>query len=259
MPVDPISLIGGGLKLLGGLFGGDDPMTPSQSIMSTAKGARQAGQKYGFNPLSLLKASNATAGAGMSTGVPPLASLSILGDVVEETFGEEAQTRKEHNRLQNELLRLEVDRARSLGAVAVAPSVAGGGAITGRNVRVQFGGASRGFLDEADRNPARADERDNTVSYQSHGQETVVPVGPDADEFLSGVVIDAMNRSKAARERMSMGPMDTGAPLVAPWNGYFFNRFDEIMPPKYGGHGKPRANPRRRDLPLKSWEQTFNF
>ena len=40
MPVDPISLIGGGLKLLGGLFGGDDPMTPSQSIMSTAKGAR---------------------------------------------------------------------------------------------------------------------------------------------------------------------------------------------------------------------------
>ena len=137
------AIIAGGLKLLGGLFGSKKKsMSPQQSIMSTAAGARQAAKAYGFNALTLLKGSNATAGAGMDMGAPPLASLSILGDIVEDTFGEEAETRREHNRLQNELLRLEVDRSRSLAQVPTALAVngvGGGRSPLGGNTRVTYG------------------------------------------------------------------------------------------------------------------------
>ena len=71
------AIIAGGLKLLGGLFGSKKKtMSPAQSIVSTAQGARQGAKQYGFNPLTLLQASNAIAGAGMDMGgTPPLASL----------------------------------------------------------------------------------------------------------------------------------------------------------------------------------------
>ena len=138
------AIIAGGLKLLGGLFGSKKKsMTPAQSIVSTAQGARQGAKQYGFNPLTLLQASNATAGAGMDMGgTPPLASLSILGDIVEDNFGDEAETRREHNRLQNELLRLEVDRSRSLAQVPPALAVngvGGGRSPIGGNTRVTYG------------------------------------------------------------------------------------------------------------------------
>lgn len=135
--MDPVtgSLIGAGMKLLGGLFGKKKKsMTPGRSIVSSAKGAREAAEKYGFNALTLLQNSNLTAGAGMDTGAPPLASLAVLGDIVEETFGkssEDEAERREHNKLQNELLRLEVERARGAMRAVEAGSLAGGGAITG--------------------------------------------------------------------------------------------------------------------------------
>lgn len=214
--MDP-AIIGGGLKLLGGLFGKKKSMTPAQSIMSTANGARKAAKAYGFNALTLLQGSNATAGAGMDMGTPPLASLAVLGDVIEENYGEDAKDRKEHNRLQNELLTLEVDRARTLNAVAPVASVAGGGSLTGGRDNTRISGPATGFLQETDRNPAVADERDNTVSFQSHGQQSVIPVGPDLDEIITGVFIDANNKRKArlAREARSPG-MTTGSPLSLP-------------------------------------------
>lgn len=145
MPIDPISALSLGAKVLGGLFGKKEKtMTPAQSIMSTATGVTEASKATGINRLTLLGASNATAGAGMSMGgPPPLASaLSVLGDGLQE-FTPAANEAREHNRLQTELLRLEVDRARSVTKVAVPRSVASGGAITGRNVQYQTGGAVR--------------------------------------------------------------------------------------------------------------------
>ena len=134
--MDP-TIIAGGLKLLGGLLGSKKKsMSPQQSIMSTAAGARQAAKKYGFNALTLLAGSNATAGAGIDMGTPPLASLSVLGDLVEDQFGDDAKTRREHNQLQNELLRLEVDRARSLSVVA-PPTAVGGASLTGGRAATQ--------------------------------------------------------------------------------------------------------------------------
>ena len=250
--MDP-TIIAGGLKLLGGLFGSKKKsMSPQQSIMSTAAGARQAAKRYGFNALTLLQNSNATAGAGMDMGAPPLASLSVLGDIVEDTFGDDARTRREHNQLQNELLRLEVGRARSLRLVA-PPTAVGGASLTGgRTVGVTASPmAGAAFLDEDDRGTAYVDERDNTVSFQSHGEQTVVPVGPDLDEVMTGVFIENVNRNKAAKRRMSMGPMTTGSALQIPmvplvsggWGGpIFVPDVGAVMPPKTSPKPKPKSS-----------------
>jgi len=117
--------LGGVLKLAGGLFGlfgkkKDKIMTPAESIMSTATGVTDAAKATGLNRLTLLGASNATAGAGMNMGgggAPPLASLSVLGGIIDDEFGQDAKDRREHNRLQNDLLRIEVDRSRSVAQV----------------------------------------------------------------------------------------------------------------------------------------------
>jgi len=131
------TLIAGGLKLLGGLFGKKKTMSPQQSIVSTAAGARQAAKQYGFNALTLLQNSNATAGAGMDMGTPPLASLSVLGDIVEDTFGDDAKTRREHNRLQNDLLSLQVQEARTLASVVPPSAISGSPALNGGRAATQ--------------------------------------------------------------------------------------------------------------------------
>lgn len=131
--MDP-TIVAGGLKLVGGLLGKKKSMDPRTSIISAAAGARSAAAKYGFNALTLLQNSNLTAGAGMDMGTPPLASLAVLGDIVEENWGKTAEdedVRREHNKLQNELLRLEVDRARGAMRAVEGVSHASGGAITG--------------------------------------------------------------------------------------------------------------------------------
>lgn len=242
--MDP-ALIGGGLRLLGGLFGRKKAPTPSQNIMSQAKGARQAAEKYGFNPLTMLQYGQPGGAMGGGGDAPPLASLSILGEMIEENYGQDAKDRREHNRLTNELLTLEVQNARSLSGVAPPSAVAGmrGGPPAfngGRAAVITASPIAHHFLDETDRNPAVPDERDNTVSYQSHGQESVVPIGPDFDEILTGMLIDANNRAKAAKARMAMGPMDTGTPLSVPMRGIaaglggtvFVPDPSAVMPPK---------------------------
>jgi len=169
--MDP-AIIGGGLNLLGSLFGKKKTMTPARSILSTARGVRMAAKETGLNALTLLGASNATAGAGMDMGTSPLASLSVLGSFIQDEFSDEAKQRKEHNRLQNELLTLEVERARTLSAVAPVASVAGGGALTGGrgNARVgslRAGGVfgSPGYIDNSWMTPGREDK----VKAQEHG------------------------------------------------------------------------------------------
>ena len=250
--MDP-AIIAGGLKLLGGLFGKKKKaMTPQQSIESTAAGARSAAEKYGFNALTLLAGSNATAGAGMDMGgTPPLASLSVLGDIVEDQFGDEANTRREHNKLQNELLQLEVDRARTLNVVAPPTAVGGASLNGGYAVGVTQSPVSAPFLDEDMRGEARVDERDGTASIQSHGQETVVPIGPDADEVVTGFFIDAMNRSKASKARLARAGGHTvgqpltipEAPVVGPFGVTWQPDFGAVLPPP---PSSPRPKPRSK-------------
>lgn len=264
LPIDP-SIIAGGLKAIGSLFGRKKTMTPAQSINSTAAGVRSAAEKYGFNALTLLNASNATAGAGMEMGAPPLASLSVLGDLVEEKYGEDAVTRREHNRLQNELLTLEVDRARTLSAVA-PPTAVGGASLNGGYAAMYTESPVGGdFLDEDDRGSARVDERDATASVQSHGQETVVPVGPDFDEVMSGWFVNELNKGKARKAMLERaGGWTKGSPLAIPQDPVFTGGLGgPIFVPNPGGllppKPKAKASTAKNHLVPDGWyKEQFN-
>lgn len=123
--MDP-AIIGAGLKFAGAVFGGKTK-SAGENRMSDLRGmmdaARTYGPQYGFNPLTILGAAGGAIGPSQSSS--PLASLSVLGDFVEEKYGEDGKERREHNRLSNELLALQVQNARTLVGVAPPSAVAG--------------------------------------------------------------------------------------------------------------------------------------
>lgn len=254
--MDP-TIIAGGLKLLGGLFGKKKTMSPQQSIMSTAAGARQAAKAYGFNALTLLAGSNATAGAGMDMGAPPLASLAVLGDIIEENYGDEAKARKEHNRLQNELLTLEVDRARSLNAVAPEASVAGGGALTGGRDNARVGSFARsnvfgapGYADTKWLTPGREDKvkpqeyGSGVLHYDNALTGPVTLLGDDGEPFMEYLQVplvggfQVMNNWAERIAREHVVPWIKGDPDWKPEESYL-----EKYPYGRDAYGRPLPKP----------------
>lgn len=120
--MDP-TLILGGMKLLGGLLGGGKKApSPRKNLLSQAQGAREASEKYGFNPLTMLQYGQTGGAAG--GGAPPLASTELLlgglGDITDVVSGEKAR-RDKANQLEVDLAQIQLDQARS-GVLAVAPS-----------------------------------------------------------------------------------------------------------------------------------------
>lgn len=123
--MDPLTLggIGSILGGLGGLFGSKKPkkVDIADNIRDQAWGARQAADKFGFNPLTMLQYGN-PAGAGFvpQGGTPPLASIAAitggLADINDVTSGDKAR-RDAAEELQNDLLRVQIDKLRS-GVVA---------------------------------------------------------------------------------------------------------------------------------------------
>lgn len=259
--MDP-AIIGGGLKLLGGLFGKKQKqMTPAQSIMSTAQGVTDAAAATGLNRLTLLSASNATAGAGMSMGgPPPLASLSVLGDIIDENFSDEAKERKEHNKLQNELLRLEVDKARSLSAVAPVASVASGGAITGGrgNTRVgSFVGAAHDFTqDNAGLTPGRGAVVDpqrhasGIIQYNNALTGPVSLLGDDGEPFMEYVQVPIVGGFQVMNNWAKHLAMEYVAPAISKLSGQPVNKartkeYYLTLPAPFGrdAYGRPLPKP----------------
>lgn len=114
-----------GVGALGSLFGfgGSKELTPSQQIMSQAKGARRAAEKYGFNPLTLLGV-NTSPGYGAG-GSPMLASFDMLSgglkDIADVTSGDAAQ-RRAMRQAELDLAKLELEQRRS-GVLAVGPGL----------------------------------------------------------------------------------------------------------------------------------------
>lgn len=137
--------VASGLK---GLFGKKkkDP-TPRSNILSQAQGAREAADKYGFNPLTMLQYGQPGGAMGGGGSAPPLASIEAITNGLrgldDITSGDAARRRKAEE-LQNDLLRVQLDQARS-GVVAVGPgadSVGTGPSPLGRRaVQVPNGGA----------------------------------------------------------------------------------------------------------------------
>lgn len=123
MAVDPLSAALGVGKILGGLFGKKKKNpTPAQNILSQAQGARQAAEKYGFNPLTMLQYGQ-PGGTGLG-GEAPLASLDLLlggiEDVADEFTGKAAQQRAA-DQLNIDLAQLKLEQAKS-GVIAAGPS-----------------------------------------------------------------------------------------------------------------------------------------
>lgn len=119
------ALVSGGLKLLGGLFGGGKKSpTPRKNMLSQAQGAREAAEQYGFNPLTMLQYGQ-PGGAMGAGGAPPLASsdliLGAMQDVSDVLTGETAR-RDAANKLELELGRRKIEAMS--GLLAVAPSAA---------------------------------------------------------------------------------------------------------------------------------------
>lgn len=124
--------IGSVLGGLGGLFGGGKKksthMETAQAISGQARGAREAAEMYGFNPLTLLGASSAVAGGGGGEA-SPLASVQILTeglkDISDVTSGDAAR-RRQADQLNLDLRQLQLDQARS-GVMVTTPRYASDG------------------------------------------------------------------------------------------------------------------------------------
>lgn len=112
------SILGG----IGGLFGGrkkQKTMSPAESMVSQAKGARWASDEYGFNPLTMLQYGQPGAGAhiGMGGGgAPPLASIDLitggLAGLDDVLSGDKAR-RRAADQLELDIAKIKLDQARS--------------------------------------------------------------------------------------------------------------------------------------------------
>jgi len=235
--MDPV-VAGGILKVAGGLLGRKKAPTPSQNIMSQAKGARQAAEKYGFNPLTMLQYGQPGGAMGGGGDAPPLASLAILGDIIEENYGQDAQDRREHNRLTNELLTLEVAKARTLGAVAPVSAVAGigggeppplngGRAVQIGNVRrdpTVFGTRAGGVdiqPDEGYSDAERVEERYGDAASWAYGFGVLAAdLGSTAGQFLAESDYSPFQKKRFKPD----GYTEDGKPFWLTHNGYTFNK-----------------------------------
>lgn len=115
-----LGTIAAGVKILGGLKGlfgkkKKDP-TPAQNIVSQAQGAREAAEKYGFNPLTMLQYGQPGGALAAGGGAAPLASFDILTEGLkglDDIVSGDAARRRAADQLELDLARLKLDQARS--------------------------------------------------------------------------------------------------------------------------------------------------
>lgn len=123
---DILSGVGSVLGGLGGLFGSDDaPPSPRDNLLSQAQGAREAADKYGFNPLTMLQYGNVggSFGSGAGGAVPPLASIeAITGGLKDlgQAFTDKNEQKKAHENLRRDETVRALDKLRGLAPVSDA-------------------------------------------------------------------------------------------------------------------------------------------
>ncbi|QCS36981.1 hypothetical protein [Tortoise microvirus 38] len=139
------SLIGG----IGGLFGGKKGDSAAKQVRDRSRGARQAAERDGFNPLTMLGvAANATATPGTP---PPLASIDlIVGGLkaIDDERSGDADRRRAMEQHDLDLAKLKLDQARS-GVLLPPPPIASGVGVgvspLGRRTGTQTGQAGAAF------------------------------------------------------------------------------------------------------------------
>lgn len=229
--MDPIigsSLIGAAGSLLGGIFGKPKRVSAEKNsrdaIMGQAQGAREASDKYGFNPLNLLGASSAVGPSESSNymGTAIANSALMLADGLskrQDRIGQVAALEKSNEELRLQVRELTL-RPKFGGIYAQRQAVPSLGAALGRSasnaasvaadaVAHTRSAAAQGGVG-LDGKPVDPEDRHGIEIVHSHGQSTEVPIGPDLDEVVSGFVIGLNNQVKAIREYRkshTTGPM----------------------------------------------------
>ena len=148
-----MSTLAGIGALIGGVSGlfSKSKGAPSarENTVKLAQGARQASERYGFNPLTMLGA-GAGMGGGGGGGAPPLASIQMLTEGlqgIDDVISGDADRRRQADQLQLDLAKVQLEQARS-GVIASGQTAADavGGSLSPL-------GAPRGTYVQ---NPARA-------------------------------------------------------------------------------------------------------
>lgn len=268
--------LGGFGSLLGGisaLFGGGNTTKQSWkgaygSLVGHAEGAIEGYKRTGINPLTLL-------GVTPSSGLP---GQNYFGQAVADAgmlLADAFASREDVGRLEraerlNEKLRKQVTDLVLRPAVPGVYGAGNGGsgnAAPDRQRAVVSGGdeavgPSRGDFGLVDPQSRNVSER-----VHSHDQFTDIPVGPDLDEVITGVFIDANNRHKAREAFRARTDMTFGDPLAVPrkttWVGLVPTPFSsaapwELLPPE--APEKPRyktvmRNGKRVRVRKSAWDK----
>lgn len=142
-----LSVLGQLTGVAGGLLGlkkKKDP-TPASNLLSQAQGAREAADRYGFNPLTMLQFGQ-TGGAMSGGGAPPLASIDFLTNSLkglDDELSGAAGRRREAEQLDLDLAKIKLEAAQTalvLDKLNASDAVGGSRSPLGnRAARVQQG------------------------------------------------------------------------------------------------------------------------
>lgn len=112
--------------------------TPRSNLLSQAQGAREAAEKYGFNPLTMLQYGQTGASTIGGGGTAPLASIGLISDALQgfdDIFSGDEARRRQADQLNIDLAKVKLDQLRS-GVMPSAPqavdTVGGGLSPLGR-------------------------------------------------------------------------------------------------------------------------------
>lgn len=133
-----LGAISGGLSIakgISGLFGGGSSKVKqpdiAKNIRDQARGAREAADESGFNPLTMLQYGNpAGAGFNSASGAPPLASIdSIVGGLqsVDDIVSGDAARRRAADELELDMAKVKLDQLRSGVSVPMSTPVVASG------------------------------------------------------------------------------------------------------------------------------------
>lgn len=180
------ALIKVGGSLLGGLFGPkpEKRIDPRQATLLSAQGAMEAQEQYGINALELIRG-----GAGMGTmeAQPRVGTQAMFGQVFDEiadlVSGKDAQDEK-LRQLEIERAEILLDEAKRGQIKSERPDETGNRDYMGAVPKA--GREHTGGEEQAP--PFKPVSGAHEVSLPS-GSTVEVPVGPDADEVLTGTGI----------------------------------------------------------------------